>query len=75
MRTAFNTGTGGFIGFHLAELLLHKGWITAGMLEAGEGFHRIKAFKHLPDLKATGKRDHVLASGLQVVIPAQSAQL
>ena len=30
MRTAFITGTGGFIGFHLAELLLQEGWNVAG---------------------------------------------
>lgn len=30
MRTAFITGTGGFIGFHLAELLLQEGWTVAG---------------------------------------------
>ncbi len=30
MRTAFITGTGGFIGFHLAELLLQEGWKVAG---------------------------------------------
>lgn len=30
MRTAFVTGTGGFIGFHLAELLLQEGWAVAG---------------------------------------------
>ena len=30
MRTAFITGTGGFIGFHLAELLLQEGWSVAG---------------------------------------------
>lgn len=30
MRTAFITGTGGFIGFHLAELLLQEGWAIAG---------------------------------------------
>ena len=30
MRTAFITGTGGFIGFHLAELLLKEGWAVAG---------------------------------------------
>lgn len=30
MRTAFITGTGGFIGFHLAELLLQEGWAVAG---------------------------------------------
>ena len=30
MRTAFITGTGGFIGFHLAELLLREGWTVAG---------------------------------------------
>ncbi len=30
MRTAFITGTGGFIGFHLAEMLLQEGWIVAG---------------------------------------------
>lgn len=30
MRTAFITGTAGFIGFHLAELLLQEGWQVAG---------------------------------------------
>jgi len=30
MRTAFITGTAGFIGFHLAELLLQEGWAVAG---------------------------------------------
>jgi UDP-glucuronate 4-epimerase len=30
LRTAFITGTGGFIGFHLAELLLQEGWAVAG---------------------------------------------
>lgn len=30
MRTAFITGTGGFIGFHLAELLLQEGWTVSG---------------------------------------------
>lgn len=30
MRTAFITGTGGFIGFHLAEHLLQQGWNVAG---------------------------------------------
>ena len=30
MRTAFITGTAGFIGFHLAELLLQEGWKVAG---------------------------------------------
>ncbi len=30
MRTAFITGSGGFIGFHLAELLLQEGWAVAG---------------------------------------------
>ena len=31
MRTAFITGTGGFIGFHLAELLLQEGWSVASL--------------------------------------------
>ncbi|TKZ17445.1 SDR family NAD(P)-dependent oxidoreductase [Shimia litoralis] len=31
MRTAFITGTGGFIGFHLAELLLQEGWAVASL--------------------------------------------
>ncbi len=31
MRTAFITGTGGFIGFHLAELLLQEGWKVASL--------------------------------------------
>jgi UDP-glucuronate 4-epimerase len=30
LRTAFITGAGGFIGFHLAELLLQEGWRVAG---------------------------------------------
>ena len=30
MRSAFITGTAGFIGFHLAELLLQQGWRVAG---------------------------------------------
>ncbi len=30
MRRAFITGTAGFIGFHLAELLLQEGWEVAG---------------------------------------------
>lgn len=30
MRRAFITGTAGFIGFHLAELLLQEGWAVAG---------------------------------------------
>ncbi len=30
MRTAFITGSAGFIGFHLAELLLEEGWAIAG---------------------------------------------
>ncbi len=30
MRTAFITGSAGFIGFHLAELLLEEGWAVAG---------------------------------------------
>jgi len=30
LKTAFITGTGGFIGFHLAELLLQEGWTVAG---------------------------------------------
>ena len=30
MRRAFITGTAGFIGFHLAELLLQEGWDVAG---------------------------------------------
>ena len=30
MRTAFITGTAGFIGFHLAALLLQEGWAVAG---------------------------------------------
>lgn len=30
MKRAFITGTAGFIGFHLAELLLHEGWDVAG---------------------------------------------
>ncbi|MDV7142075.1 SDR family NAD(P)-dependent oxidoreductase [Tropicimonas sp. TH_r6] len=30
MRRAFITGTAGFIGFHLAELLLQEGWTVAG---------------------------------------------
>jgi UDP-glucuronate 4-epimerase len=30
VRTAFITGTAGFIGFHLAELLLQEGWQVAG---------------------------------------------
>ena len=30
MRTAFITGTAGFIGFHLAELLLKEGWTVHG---------------------------------------------
>lgn len=29
MRTAFILGAGGFIGFHLAELLLQEGWSVA----------------------------------------------
>lgn len=31
MRTAFITGTGGFIGFHLADLLLQEGWRIASL--------------------------------------------
>ena len=31
MRTAFITGAAGFIGFHLAELLLQEGWKVAGL--------------------------------------------
>lgn len=30
MRRAFITGTAGFIGFHLAELLLQEGWDVTG---------------------------------------------
>lgn len=30
MKTAFITGTAGFIGFHIAELLLKEGWTVAG---------------------------------------------
>ena len=30
VRRAFITGTAGFIGFHLAELLLQQGWAVAG---------------------------------------------
>ena len=30
MRTAFITGTAGFIGYHLARLLLEQGWRVAG---------------------------------------------
>lgn len=30
MKIAFITGTGGFIGFHLAELLLQEGWTVVG---------------------------------------------
>jgi len=30
MRSAFITGTAGFIGFHLAELMLRKGWRVTG---------------------------------------------
>ena len=30
MKRAFITGTAGFIGFHLAELLLQEGWVVAG---------------------------------------------
>jgi len=30
MRKAFITGTAGFIGFHLAELLLQEGWAVTG---------------------------------------------
>lgn len=30
MKSAFITGTAGFIGFHLAELLLQEGWVIAG---------------------------------------------
>ncbi|TVP72812.1 MAG: SDR family NAD(P)-dependent oxidoreductase [Rhodobacteraceae bacterium] len=30
MKRAFITGTAGFIGFHLAELLLQDGWVVAG---------------------------------------------
>jgi putative transposase len=27
-------------------------WTAAGMMEAAKGFHRLKAFKHLPALRA-----------------------
>jgi UDP-glucuronate 4-epimerase len=30
LRTAFITGTAGFIGFHLAEPLLREGWQVSG---------------------------------------------
>ncbi|HMO07205.1 MAG TPA: NAD-dependent epimerase/dehydratase family protein, partial [Paracoccaceae bacterium] len=30
MQRAFITGTAGFIGFHLADLLLRQGWQVAG---------------------------------------------
>ena len=30
MRVALITGAGGFIGFHLAELLLREGWAVTG---------------------------------------------
>ncbi|NKX41421.1 NAD-dependent epimerase/dehydratase family protein [Rhodobacteraceae bacterium R_SAG2] len=31
MRTAFITGTGGFIGYHLAEMLLQEGWTVSSL--------------------------------------------
>lgn len=31
MKRAFITGTAGFIGFHLAEVLLREGWVVAGL--------------------------------------------
>ncbi|TXI01123.1 MAG: NAD-dependent epimerase/dehydratase family protein, partial [Pseudorhodobacter sp.] len=30
MKRAFITGTAGFIGFHLARLMLEKGWQVTG---------------------------------------------
>lgn len=48
-------------------------WTAAGMLEAGKGFRRIKAYKQLPALKAALEKHRDHETGAQVDPLAQAA--
>jgi hypothetical protein len=48
-------------------------WTAAGMLQAGKGFRRLKAYKHLPALKAALKKHRDPETGAPVDPLVQAA--
>ena len=48
-------------------------WTAAGMLEAGKGFRRLKAYRQLPDLRAALHKHHASGTDAPVDPFAQAA--
>jgi hypothetical protein len=48
-------------------------WTAAGMLEAGKGFRRLKAYKQLPELKAALEKHRATETSAPVDPLAQAA--
>jgi hypothetical protein len=48
-------------------------WTAAGMLEAGKGFRRLKAYKQLPELKAALEKHRAPETSAPVDPLAQAA--